>query len=132
MGQVAFSATLSLIVVLGMDLVHPLWPGGLGLMATETLNIGELDDLDIRVVRVGLADAVARFAGDGLVLELGHLIQNLRMALIASLLAGEHNRTVPQFLQGGCPIPAKLTEGGGLEHVSGGEIGHDNSCREEQ
>src|SRR5690349_12666566 len=98
MGHVALSATLSLVVVFRMNLVHPLRPGRLGLMAPQTLHISELDDLDIRIVRVRLADAVARFAGNGLVLEFGHLVEKFRMALVTRLLAGKYHWPVPQFL----------------------------------
>jgi hypothetical protein len=115
-----------------MNLVHPLRPGRLGFMAPQTLHISELDDLDIRIVRVRLADAVARFAGNGLVLELGHLVEKFRMALITGLLARKYHWPVPQFLQGSAPVPSELTEGGGLVHVSGREIGHDDSSREKQ
>ena len=131
MGQVALGATLSLVVVFRVNLMHPFWPGRFGLVASQALIIGELRDVDIRIVRMGLGNPVAGFARNGLVLEFGHLHQNLGVAFIAGLLSRKDWGARPQFSQSVAPVPSKLAKGRRLKEGTGDQIGGHNDDREQ-
>jgi hypothetical protein len=132
MGQVALGAALSLVMVFGSNLVHPFRPGRFGFMAPQALNVGEFDDLNIRIIGVTLAHSMAGFAGNGLVLEFGHLMEQFRMAFVTRFLSGENWGAIAQFLERRAPIPSKLPEGSGLEHVSGREVKQENDTRQQK
>jgi len=107
MGHVTFGA-LPAVVILDDDLLEPLGPGRIGLVATDAMAAGQFDGQDVWIFRMLAAHSVAGLAGKRFMLELGEFLQLVGMTFIACLLARINRRTRAQLHQRFGPIPAQF------------------------
>ncbi len=92
------------------NLLEPLGPGWIGLVAADAMAAGKLDGQDVGIFRVLAAHTVAGFAGERLVFKFGEFLQLVGMTFIARLLARVNRRARTQFHQRLATIPAKFSE----------------------
>src|ERR1044071_193511 len=131
MRRMALAAALAGIMFFDFDLLETLRPGGTELVAPQTQGVGQLGQLDIRVVRVRPGDPVTGFAGDGFVFELGDLLQLVGMTFVARFFPGENGLARGQFLERIAAVPAVGAEGGGGEKITRDHVGHHDPGREQ-
>jgi len=102
-------------------------------VAADTMTEVEHRQLDVGIVHVRLAGAVADLAGERLVLELGEQIDLLRVAFIACFLAGVGARQARLLNQGIAAIPSELPEGLRGEEIARHHVtAHDADGQEHQ
>src|SRR4051794_13437864 len=106
----AFGATLAGVMIAGLDLLEPARTRRAGFVAAQAMAERQLGQLDIGIVDVSLAGAVATLAGERLVLCFRQLLDVIRMALVTGLAPGESHRTTGQFPKGVRSIPPELSE----------------------
>jgi hypothetical protein len=115
------------------DLFLELGPGGIGLVAAEADGKTALVNVVFsRVVRVDLARAMATFTGEGFMLVLAELLNDVGVALLARLPAGVHGLARCQFGQRLAAIPAILAKGLGRQKIARDQIDGHNPDREQE
>ena len=125
MRQVAFGAlALVRVVFFQIDLFQENGTRRVELVAAQANVRRQLHRVVVvRIIAVRLARPVAGFARDGLVLVFCRLRQNLRVALVAGLLAAVARFPRRDFLQRIAAIMAVLPEGFGREDLPRHDVG---------
>ncbi len=122
MRHVTLHTLVAAIVVLAVDLLHPGRTRRARLVTPEATIVAEFDELDLRIVGVGLADAVTGFATDGFVRPLEQFVMNVFMTLQTGFAPGEYRRVRGVFRQRITPIEAVLAERRWREEIPGDDI----------
>jgi hypothetical protein len=121
MRHVALGA-FTLVVFVDDNLFVPCRAGWIGLMAADALREGGFVELRIGISGMRICRPMAAFTGKSLMLVLGELQDDIRMAFVARLFAREADWAVGHLSQGRAAIPSIIAERMRRQKSAGDEV----------
>jgi len=119
-------------MVFGDDLLLPFGTRGIRFVTPDAGTEVLLSDLDIGIIRVCLAWAMASLAGESLVLKLHQLVHLIRVTLLTGFLSCKNRFARLQLDQRGSSIPAILSKRRRGQKVAGDAIAGDDPNGQQQ